>query len=222
MCASSFRKRLASIGTSVSETNAETRIASDTMTANSWNSRPITPGMKKIGMNTATSEIEIEMMVKPTSREPRSAAWNGGIALLDVAHDVLEHHDGVVDDQADRERDAEQRDVVERVAEAPTAATTAPISETGSDSVGMSVATKRRRNRKITSTTSTMVPSSVSFTSCSASRIETERSLTRLIAHRLRQLRLEARQRGAHGVDHLHRVGVGLAQHGQRDRASRR
>ena len=56
--------------------------------------------MKKIGMNTATSEIEIETIVKPTSREPCSAAWNGGIALLDVAHDVLEHHDGVVHHQA--------------------------------------------------------------------------------------------------------------------------
>ena len=78
LCASSERKRLASIGTSVSETNAEATIASETITANSWNSRPITPGMKKIGMNTATSELEIEMMVKPTSREPRSAAWNGG------------------------------------------------------------------------------------------------------------------------------------------------
>ena len=78
LCASSERKRLASIGTSVSETNAEARIASETITANSWNSRPITPGMKKIGMKTATSELEIEMMVKPTSREPRSAAWNGG------------------------------------------------------------------------------------------------------------------------------------------------
>ena len=53
-------------------------MASETMTANSWKSRPITPGMKKIGMNTATSELEIEMIVKPTSREPRSAAWNGG------------------------------------------------------------------------------------------------------------------------------------------------
>ena len=95
------------------------RSRAPTMTANSWNSRPITPGMKKIGMNTATSEIEIEMMVKPTSREPRSAAWNGGIAVLDVAHDVLEHHDRVVDDQADRQRDAEQRDVVEAVAEGP-------------------------------------------------------------------------------------------------------
>jgi hypothetical protein len=74
LCASSVRKRLASIGTRVSDTKADTRIASPTTTANSWNSRPITPGMKKIGMNTAISDVEIEMMVKPTSRAPRSAA----------------------------------------------------------------------------------------------------------------------------------------------------
>ncbi len=78
MCASSLRKRLAIIGTRVSETNADAMIARPTTTANSWNSRPITPGMKKIGMNTATSDEEIEMIVKPTSREPRKAAWNGG------------------------------------------------------------------------------------------------------------------------------------------------
>jgi hypothetical protein len=34
-------------------------------------------------------------------------------------------------------------------------------------------------------------------------------------ADRLRHLRLEGGQRGLHGVDHLHRVGVGLAQHGE-------
>ena len=45
----------------------------------------------------------------------------------------------------------------------------------------MTVATKRRRNRKITSTTSAMVPSMVSVTSCSASRIDLERSLTGVI-----------------------------------------
>ena len=54
---------------------------------------------------------------------------------------------------------------------------TAPMSEIGNDKAGMAVATKRRRNKKITSTTSTMVPMSVSETSCSASRTETERSL---------------------------------------------
>ena len=50
---------------------------------------------------------------------------------------------------------------------------TAPMSEIGKDKVGMAVATKRRRNKKITSTTSTMVPMSVSETSCSASRTDT-------------------------------------------------
>ena len=53
----------------------------------------------------------------------------------------------------------------------------APISEIGRDSVGMAVATKRRRNKKITSTTKATVPAMVSETSCSASRTEMERSL---------------------------------------------
>ena len=75
MCASSLRKRLASMGTSVSDTKADTTMDKPTTTANSWNKRPITPGMKKMGMNTAISDTEIEMMVKPTSRAPRSAAW---------------------------------------------------------------------------------------------------------------------------------------------------
>ena len=35
--------------------------------------------MKKIGMNTATSEIEIDMMVNAISREPLSAASNGAM-----------------------------------------------------------------------------------------------------------------------------------------------
>ena len=42
MCAVSVMKRLASIGTSVSETKADARMASETTTANSWNNRPIT------------------------------------------------------------------------------------------------------------------------------------------------------------------------------------
>ncbi len=52
--------------------------ANPTTTANSWNNRPITPGMKNTGMNTATSETEIDRIVNATSREPCSAAWNGG------------------------------------------------------------------------------------------------------------------------------------------------
>ena len=58
---------------------------------------------------------------------------------------------------------------------------TAPIRETGSDSVGMTVATKRRKNKKITNTTNAIVPISVSDTSCKASRTDSERSLTEVI-----------------------------------------
>ncbi|MNT51860.1 hypothetical protein D3C72_1888470 [compost metagenome] len=83
MCSreSAGRKRLASIGTKVSDTMADTSTASETTTANSWNSKPITPGMKKMGMNTATSETEIEMMVKPISFAPSRAARIGFLPI---------------------------------------------------------------------------------------------------------------------------------------------
>jgi hypothetical protein len=44
------------------------------VTANSRNTRPTTPLMNSTGMNTATSERVIEIIVKPISREPRKAA----------------------------------------------------------------------------------------------------------------------------------------------------
>ncbi len=42
--------------------------------ANSWNIRPISPPIRNRGMNTATSEIEMEMTVKPISPAPFRAA----------------------------------------------------------------------------------------------------------------------------------------------------
>ena len=52
-----------------------------------------------------------------------------------------------------------------------------PISETGSASAGISVADSVFRNRKMTRMTSTIAMASVSFTSCTESRIDLERSL---------------------------------------------
>ena len=63
-------KRLASIGTKVSDTRADTRIDKLTTTANSWNNKPMVPGIRKIGMNTATNDTEIDTMVKAISRAP--------------------------------------------------------------------------------------------------------------------------------------------------------
>ncbi len=48
-----------------------------TVTANSRNSRPTMPPMSSRGMNTATSDTEIEMMVKPISDAPLNAASSG-------------------------------------------------------------------------------------------------------------------------------------------------
>ena len=75
------------------------------------------PPMKMSGMNTAASEIVIERMVKPTSSAPSSAACIGCFALLDVADDVLEHHDRVVDDEAHGEGERHQRQVVDAEAQ---------------------------------------------------------------------------------------------------------
>jgi hypothetical protein len=50
---------------------------------------------------------------------PRAADRGGHrlFAVLDVADDVLQHHDRVIDDEAYRERERQQREVVEAVAE---------------------------------------------------------------------------------------------------------
>ena len=66
----------ASIGVNVSDTNAEATIDTVTTTANSLKMRPMMPPIISTGMKTATSEMEIEMMVKPISRLPFSAASN--------------------------------------------------------------------------------------------------------------------------------------------------
>jgi hypothetical protein len=62
------------IGTSVSDTTAEIRIVIASVTANSRNSRPTTSLMKSSGISTAISETVSEMMVKPISEAPASAA----------------------------------------------------------------------------------------------------------------------------------------------------
>ena len=72
--AGGLRKRLQSMGVSVSETTPETSTAAPMTTANSWRSRPTTPPMNRTGMNTAASERVIERMVKAISFDPLSAA----------------------------------------------------------------------------------------------------------------------------------------------------
>ena len=87
------------MGVIVSDTTPEISTAMPTVTANSRNSRPTIPSMNRIGRNTAESETVIVTTVKPISFAPSSAACMPVLAHLHVARDVLQHHDGVVDDE---------------------------------------------------------------------------------------------------------------------------
>ncbi len=113
-----WRSSLAhSIGTSVSDTTAEMRIVTESVIANSWNSRPTTSPMNSSGISTAISETVSEMMVKPISPEPLQRRLQRRHALLDVARDVLDHDDRVVDHEAGGDGERHQRQVVQAEAE---------------------------------------------------------------------------------------------------------
>ena len=105
------------MGVAVSETTMEMAMATERTTANSRNRRPTMPGIIRIGMKTAMSEMLIDSTVKPIS----CGAAQGGLhrldAVLDMARDVFDDHDGVVHHEAGRDGQRHQREVVEGVAE---------------------------------------------------------------------------------------------------------
>ncbi len=82
------------------------------------------PAMNSSGMNTAISEMLIDTMVNPISLGTLQRRLNRSMPVLDVALDVLQHDDGVVDHEADRDGQAHQRQIVEAVAEHSTSART--------------------------------------------------------------------------------------------------
>ena len=90
-----------------------------TVRPNGRNHSPATPGMKATGMNTATIENVVAATASPISAVPFSAAVRRSSPRLHVAHDVLAHHDRVVDQHADRQRQAQQGHEVEREAAQP-------------------------------------------------------------------------------------------------------
>ena len=57
----------------------ENMIAMLIVTANEKKKRPTTPPIRRIGMNTATSDSVIERTVKPISLEPLIAASKGAM-----------------------------------------------------------------------------------------------------------------------------------------------
>ena len=77
-----------------------------------------------------------------------------------MALDRLDHHDGVVDDEADRENETEQGQRIDRKAERREQDERAHR-ETGTASSGMSVARQPCRKRKTTRITRTIAINSV-------------------------------------------------------------
>src|SRR5690625_5842355 len=65
------------MGVNIKEISKEINTATDDVTANSVNRRPISPPTNHMGINTATKEKLIAVTVKLTSRKPRTAARKG-------------------------------------------------------------------------------------------------------------------------------------------------
>ena len=86
------------------------------------------------------------------------------IARLQVAGDVFNHDDGVVDDEAGGDGQGHEREVIEAVAERYITPNV-PTSESGTATLGMMVAWRLRKNRKMTRTTRTTVSISSNSTS---------------------------------------------------------
>ncbi len=121
-------------------------MASDTTIANSWKRPPITPGMKKIGMKTATSETEIDTIVNHISFEPTMAALKGSMppSMWRTMFSSITMASSTTRPTASVMPSSDTLSI-----ERPSARMRAsvPMSEMGSDSAGMMVAEGRRRKR---------------------------------------------------------------------------
>jgi hypothetical protein len=94
----------------------------------------------------------IAMMGPTSSRAPASAAASGRHALAQVSLDILDHDNGIVDNEADRKHDGQQGQQVD-VKPKSCISATAPISETGMATIGTRTERMEPRKRKMTSTT---------------------------------------------------------------------
>ena len=112
-----LNQRAANIGVSVKLTNMLTMIVAAMVMPNDLRNRPTMPSIMAIGRNTATSESVMAITARPISPVAAIAASKGEYLLLfDEAEDVFHHHDRVVDHDAHRKRQRQQRDAVEREA----------------------------------------------------------------------------------------------------------
>ena len=80
---------------------------------------PVMPVMNAHGMNTADSTRPIAITGPDTCSIAWMVASRGAMPVLDVVLDRLDDDDGVIDDDADGQHQAEQRQVVQAESRSP-------------------------------------------------------------------------------------------------------
>ena len=96
------------VGFSVTALMALMKAVAAIVSANWRNSWPVMPGRKAVGRNTDISTSVMPMTGPITSSIALIVASWRRHAALDVVRHVLDDHDRVVDDDADRQHEAEQ------------------------------------------------------------------------------------------------------------------
>ena len=168
-------KRLQSIGVSVRETKPDIRIAMLIVTANSWRILPRIPPMKSTGMKTATRERVMDKIVKLISLEPVRAACKTG-SPFSIWRIIFSSITIASSTTNPTERVRAIRVMLLTLNPIRYIAAKVPTMEKGSARLGIMVADRLRRKRKMTSTTRHSARKRVNLTSLTDSRMDTERS----------------------------------------------
>ena len=101
------------MGVSVKLTSMLTMIVAAIVMPNDFRNRPTMPSIMAIGKNTATSESVMASTARPISAVAARRLVRRAALLFDVAKDVLHHHNRVVDHDAHRKRQRQQREAVQ-------------------------------------------------------------------------------------------------------------
>ena len=168
-------------------------------------------------MNTAISDRLIDSTVKPTSRAPRSAASQGVMpsSMWRVVFSSTTTASSTTKPVA-----IVSAISVKLLTEKPARYMTpkVPTSETGTATIGISVARPLRRKTNTTRITSTTAITSARPVSRSEARIVTVRSIATFTSIALGNRRAQQRQQILHAVDRVDDVRVGLAVDDHRNR----
>ena len=102
------------MGARVRASRRDSITATEMVTPNWKKNFPMMPFMKITGTKMARMAMVAAMAAKVISRAPTSAACTLATPVLPVAHDVFQHHDGVVHHDADGQREAQEGEGVQR------------------------------------------------------------------------------------------------------------